>query len=346
MKRLVWITVGILLGCVLVMLMLYALTGPPPRHQHASFTRTFLFAPLTGVDTLVLGRSYYLAGRSHTRLYFGSSLTPARLIEYDVTTSDTVHHTLRLAGDVYYSSVQVAVDSPYFYLADGTVPFIYRGNLRTDSAKVFRNDFYFSRVVPCGVTSLAVVALSQHENTLEKITGAAKPVLYRDILEEQGEGIFSTDGMLVTDYPVQHLVYVYFYRNEYVVLDTAFQVQQRGHTIDSISQAQLVIKRTRNNSYQMASPPLLVNKGVRVAAGLLYIHANLLSRGEAVADFERHAVLDVYALDSGDYLYSFYVPKFNGYGLRAFVIVEGDFYGLYDGYLVRYRMTTNDITRA
>lgn len=346
MKRLVCITGGIVLGCVLLILMLRAITGPPPRHQHASFTRTFASVHLTPVDTVVLGRSYYLAGRTHTRLYFGSSQTPARLIEYAGTTSDTVHHTLRVADDVYYSSLQVAVDSPYFYLADGTVPFIYRGHLRTDSANVFRNDFYFSKVVPFGVTSLAVVALSQNENTLEKITGARKPVLYRDILEEQGEGIFSTDGMLVTDYPVQHLVYVYFYRNEFVVLDTAFQVLQRGHTIDSISKAQLVVKVTRNNSHTLGAPPLIVNKGVRIADGLLYVHANLLSRGEAVADFERHAVLDVYALHSGDYQHSFYVPQFKGHGLKAFVIVQGDFYGLYDGYLVRYRMTTNDITRA
>ncbi len=338
-----WLILGVVtVGSSALLFALHAMSSESKNLQYASFSRTFE-APAVAVDTVIIGRSYYVAGQTNHCLYFGSGKTPSRLIEFELSSGDTVHHVLSLDGDVYYRSLQVAVDSPYFYMADGGTPFIYRGTTETRQAHLYRDDFYFSKLLPYYATTMAVVAVSHNENTIEKVVGQDKPILYRDILEEQGEGTFSTDGMLVADHPVRRLVYLYFYRNEYLVLDTAMEIQFRGNTIDTISTANLVVKKTRNNTYQLGAPPLIVNKGVSVDGDKLYVHSNLRAKNESVEDFERHAVVDVYDLSSGTYARSFYVPPLGEKNMRSFVVVGKYLYGMHDGQLVTYRLNTEDI---
>jgi hypothetical protein len=47
-----------------------------------------------------------------------------------------------------------------------------------------------------------------------------KVSLNHELLEKQVDGVFDTDGQLLRDDITGELVYIYFYRNEFMVMDS------------------------------------------------------------------------------------------------------------------------------
>lgn len=326
-----------------VVLVLYVTTEKKINHQYASFNRTFVTDALTATDTLHLN-AYNLSIAGHTQhtVYLANPKNPFRLIAVDKNLQDTTHYLLRVDTDsLVYRAMGVTVDSPYFYLADGVQPFIYKGVLRDREATAWITDIRFTKAIPFSASSAALISILHYENTVVKKVRGKTPEVYPDILEEQGEGIFSTDGMLLYDKTHRLFVYVYYYRNQYMVFDTTFQTVYRGHTADSISQAKIKTATIRSqNSRTMAAPPLKVNNHCAADNTLLYVHSNILARNEDPYVFERNSVVDVYTPDTQTYLYSFYVPAFNTQPLKEFILIDQHLYVLYGPYLVRYRLHT------
>lgn len=333
------ITLATLFALAIVSL-LYLLSDKQMNHRYASFERHFIKDTLTPTHSLNLKYTgYYFAGNTPHTLYLGNTKSPAHLVAIDAALKDTVYHTLKVSTDsLAFRAIRVTVDSPFYYLSDGSKPFIYRGALG-DVATPWITDARFTKAIPISSNSALLVSILSYENTLVKKTRGNSLEVYPDILEEQGEGIFSTDGMLLYNKETARTIYVYYYRNEYIVLDTTLHQVLRGNTIDTITQAQIKTALiTSKNSRTLAAPALKVNNHGAASRNLLYVQSNLLARNENVEAFEQSSVTDVYNLTTQSYLYSFYLPAFNKKKATEFVCMANNLYALYGSYLVRYHL--------
>lgn len=334
-------------GTVLISLtmvgMLYVASDKKLNYRYASFERNFVENALVLEEALRLNYfNYYLAGHTGHTIYLGNPKAPTHLMAVNRSFADTVHYTLQVDTDsLEYRAIHVTVDSPDFYLSDGSRPFIYKGALIEGEATEWITDTYFIKAIPLSVKSVALISIRNLENTvMKKVKGEPEPEIYSNILEEQGEGIFSTDGMFLYDKKTTHFVYVYFYRNQYITMDSAFRSVMRGNTIDTITIAKIKPgKISSQNSYTMAAPPLKVNNKSTVFDNLLLVQSNLLAKNEDKQVFEDASVIDVYDLRKITYRYSFYLPSYRGQRAREFLLTDNaTLIALYEPYLVRFRI--------
>lgn len=306
------VSVGIVLGLILAADYL--------KDQPGSFLRTFPPHPVLEGDTVnVFYESYYIAGGTDHRVYLGNYSAPLHVLEIDLDhLADTNHIVLQVDGihDQKVWSPRVVVDSPYFYLSDGAVPMLFRGEVeRWSAVRVLRDPIYFRKLVPLRPTSYAIQSLHGEipENILGKwVVGTEEPMLVPGILEKQIDGVFCTDGVMSVEVAENLIVYLYYYRNEYIVMDTTLQVLFRGHTLDTTTRAAITVKRLDDGSVTLSSPPRFVNLRSSLSDGLLFVHSGLRARNESETAFGKATVIDVYVARTGEYRFSFYLYDYWG----------------------------------
>ncbi|WP_268223886.1 hypothetical protein [Sinomicrobium oceani] len=315
---------------IFIVLALHIAAPKKENHKHAGFER--LFAPegvLQPLDTLDLGySSYYIAGVDNGHLYLGNSQIPSLVVETKVDNlKDTIHHKISIKeSNLKYRSIQVKVSAPYFYLVDGVIPFIYRGNISDWAATLYKNSPYFLDAIPTDNGALALIGVNKEmEKVLYKVTEETpEPEIFPGLLKAQGdEAILSTSGQLHYDKNRQILTYVYLYRNQFFLMDTDFNMVHKGNTIDTISQEKINVGEiSSENQWKISPLSLKVNERSSVNENLLYINSNILAGNEDIDVFDRTSVIDVYQLDNGNYQYSFYIPAFSSKKIREFVVVH------------------------
>jgi len=291
------------------------------------FTRLFPPQAITSREALDLGyNSYYFAGASSHRLYFANSTAPLHLISTSHTLADSQHIRLSLADTSYrFANPRVLVDSPDFYMLDGVRPAMMHGT--TDNWMATRepaDTLFFSQAAPLSPTSFAVrVATgSPPRYVLGKITRQAGITLAPDVLVKQVDGLFCVDGMLHYDRELNTVVYVYYYRNEFICMDTSLNIRYRGKTIDTVSHARIkVAEIKKDHSVTLASPPQVVNKRIALSGQYLFVNSALMATNEDADLFAMTSVVDVYDLRDGHYQYSFYIPNVGERELSSFDVV-------------------------
>lgn len=313
-KRIViWIVVGFTVSVGTVVL-LFAMSGMMKDQRH-SFLRLLPLHPVIGGKSIdVKYNSYYIAGATSHHVYLGNTSSPLHLLALNTALTDSVSIELRVDGimDQKFWSLRVRVDSPNFYLYDGAVPRLYKGNVSDWHARRFPYDsVYFLDFAPIGSSTFWIKSLSaEHgESLLGKISNDTPHYqLKTGLLEKQLDGIFCVDGIMLDDRESNRLIYVYYYRNEYIVMDTSLSLQYRANTIDTISQAKIKVGTfSEHQTRTMTAPPLMVNKGGAVYQNWLFVNSNLLAKNEHPKVFDEASVIDVYQMTTRKYEFSFYL---------------------------------------
>lgn len=313
-----------------------------PNH----FIRLFRPHTITAVKSIdLLYNSYYIAGATHNTVYLGNFTRPLYMVVADASLA--IKDSLRLhVPDSMQAILQTGhliADSPYFYIAGGSLPYIARGNLKSLIPEKFITDnIFISLYQPIGVSSFAVRTprTNNLEFPLAKIQAGIPGIYFNsNALSNQSDGLFSTDGMLLHNKDLHRLIYIYFYRNQFICMDTNIHVLLQGKTIDTTSWAN--IKTARLNSSQtitLAAPPIVVNRKSATSKTLLFINSSLMADNEQRSNFEDAAAVDVYNLNSGRYLWSLYVFNQGKYQMRDFVICNNELIALQGHYLVAYQL--------
>ncbi|UGU15320.1 hypothetical protein LS482_16740 [Sinomicrobium kalidii] len=344
MKRTTTLILLAFLFAISVVLALHIATPKKANLKHASFDRFFSPESLQLIDTLNLNfNSYYFAGMDSTRLYLGNSTAFGHIVEINVENlRDTTYHKVSVNDILAHKAVRVRINPPYFYLTDGITPFIYRGNTRDWKATSYIDSIYFVHAVPILDSSVALLGVNRDlENTFYKVTkGKSELDVFPELLEKQGnDGLFSTDGILQYDKRTKRLIYVFFYRNQYLYMDTNFNLLYKGNTIDSITQVKIKVDEiSSENKITMSSPPLMVNKNCHLTENLLYIHSNILAKNEDIDTFENSSVIDMYDLKNSSYKFSFYIPAYKENKMSEFIIEDNIIIARHGQYLVSYRL--------
>ncbi|MDP4128910.1 MAG: hypothetical protein Q8918_01050 [Bacteroidota bacterium] len=168
----------------------------------------------------------------------------------------------------------------------------------------------------------------------------------RNLLQKQIDGIFDTDGMLHFDQSLNQLVYVYFYRNQYIVMDTNLRVQCRGKTLDSNSKAKISVTYIpSDDETTMSMPPFSVNKLSAVDEDYLFIQSALMAVNEDKNAFRNNSAMDVYNLKKQLYEFSFYLPSTANNKMQSFKVSHQKLIALHGPYLEVYQINPGYLTR-
>lgn len=287
--------------------------------------------------------SYYIAGVSGQNIYLGNHMAPMHLLKVDTMLADTSFISLQLEkmpSTGFTPSVQVKISDSTFYVIDGGIPAIFRGQLGAWKGSRFMYDsLYFIRALPTDSGTFAFFAIGKSgENVLGRLTSTAPHVtIFENYLQKQLDGIFCTDGDLLYNSRSAYLVFLYRYRNDYVIMNRFMQVMHKGKTIDPVNRVRIKPHRlASDSSVTLANPGRSVNKKATLKGNLMYVHSGI----RAINDdnrFQNAAVIDIYDLASSAYVESFYLPDYNGKRVRGFVMRENLIVALYDHHLATYR---------
>lgn len=347
-RKIIFLLLISFIGAILIVSSVVVISGVF-KNQPQSFLREYPPHPIREREKLDLKvNSYYLAGSTENTLYLGSYSGPLHLIKINVNQlSDTVHVTLKLpeVRNQKFWTARVYVDSPAFFLYDGVVPALFRGTTEGWTGQSLNIDsIYFREIVPLTGSSFAIKALNGNlsENVLGKVSLWSPYLRIRkDILQKQLDGIFCTDGMLRYNRSVNRLVYLYYYRNGFMIMDTSLNVIKRGHTLDTITRARIKVARIESeNSWTLASPPYVVNRASRLFGKWLMVNSNLLARNENQKAFDQGAAIDVYDIESGRYKSSFYIYHLDNERMNDFILCGNKLIAIYDTKIASFDIET------
>lgn len=340
----------LLAGCVMIafigMWVIYLNRPLRINQQFAGFDRTGLVT-LTPLYQLSVPDGYfYLAGVAGGKVYLGHDHNPTRLLAIGINTLDTSFRRFDTTPFAFKRLRTVVRDS-IFYLLDGLQPFVRYGNTSNWQIKLLMNRAYFLSAEPVSSSGLVLLSMVNGENTLGRWHTGVTHVNWADgLLEKQLDGFFCSYGRLHTDQQGSRIVYVYRYRNEFLVTDTTLTLQYRGKTIDTISQVKIRVGRLNEETMTLASPPLSVNANSTLDGNLLYVHSNIMAANEDRSDFEQNIAIDVYDLDErGTYRYSFYIPKIPMKPFKGFLVKQKQLFALFGDELVGYGLSIPPKTR-
>jgi hypothetical protein len=316
------------------------------NHRNNPFTRLFppQFLGLSKQIELKFN-SFYLSGCTKNNIYLGNKTAAAFLLITNYALTDSGHKLLSTGSDIKMSvpDIKLIIDSPDIYILEGVSPNVLHGTLNNPvMADLFYQGPHFDAVSLISKSSLAI--RTYDESSKEYMLGKSnfvigRSVRYPEILMKRGDGLFSLDGLLLKDSFTGQLVYVYFYRNEFISMDSNMHVLLRGKTIDSIHTPQLkVTSIVSEGTITLSSPPLFVNKAACADSGFLFVNSGLMAKNEDEEDFSKNSVIDIYSLKNGEYVYSFYVPDEQHGKLKSFAVSNHHLIGLYDHTLITFKM--------
>lgn len=295
--------------------------------------------------------SYYFAGLEGDIIYLGNATAPFQIRKVDTALhkSEVIHLEFD-NKNLAFRNPRTKVKGNYFYVFEGSIPYVFQGKIQNWSAALKINSgYYFSQLVPIDSTNTALryiapisgenlIGISNLKDTLDIKVGY-------HILQKQIDGIFGTDGSLHYNQKLNLLCYVHRYRNEFTVFKPDFRLLYRGKTIDTINQA--VIKLIDVKSQQIktfAEPPLIVNKMSETDGNFLYINSTLRGQYESAINWKTASIIDVYDLVNNRYVASFYIYHLHKDKMRSFIIKDGFVYALIGDHLVSYKLR-NDILK-
>jgi hypothetical protein len=319
------------------------------KDNRNSFLREFPSHPVLEGNSFDLQfNSYYIAGGTSKHIYLGNYSSPLHLLILNTSLTDSQHVKLNVKGilDQKFWSARIRADSTHFYLHDGAVPRIYRGsNYNWTAERIGYDNEYFLDIEPIGKRSFFIKSLSlSEESILGKISADSPHYKFTStILTKQVDGVFCTDGTFSYDQDLSKVIYVYRYRNEFIVMDTNLNVAYRGNTIDTVTRAKIKVDEVgTSHAKTLSAPPLVVNKQSSAYKDWLFINSDMLSKNEHPSALNEGSVIDVYNLRNAKYLFSFYIFNYEGKEkLREFRVFGNRLVVLFDTHLKVYELRGN-----
>lgn len=343
-KTIIRITIIVILS-MSIMVTLF-LTSEQLMHYENPFIRRFPNHPAMLVQKRdLLYNSYYFAGFSEQRLYLGNYTNPLHILSFDSELSNSSTAEIAFNTDnIPFKMIKLSVNDFGFYIKDGTVPIAFRGNVK--KWKVEKElkgipNFTHAEIMD-STTVLFRSNRGKKRSTTLGIFSAKKEtkIIYREsLLQKQIDGVFDTDGILMYSTQQHKIVYLYYYRNEFIVADHNGKLNYRGHTIDTTSKAKIKVAYLKNNTEStMSAPPLVVNANAAVFGNLLFVHSKIRGKYESDKLREQAIILDIYDINKNAYLFSCPIYNIGDQKLSSFIVTATHLYGIIGNELVSYEL--------
>ncbi|MBG6109821.1 hypothetical protein IWX84_000682 [Flavobacterium sp. CG_9.10] len=315
-------------------------------HYHNTFIRRFpqhTAQELYSADLKF--NSYYFAGKGNGKIYLGNYTAPLQVLVLDTALkARKIYHIELNQQHLPIQSPLIRVLDHNFYVFEGIVPYIFKGDIKDWKATLKMNSgHYFSQVEPIDSQNLAIrYMLPKSGQSIIGSLNLADTIQTKyasSLLQKQFDGVFDTDGSLLVNHDLNRIIYVYLYRNEFIVAEPNLNLDYRGNTIDTISHARVKLAKFKDSNMKtFAEPPLIVNKLSAVDKNLLYVNSALSGLYESEEIWKMASIVDVYDLTNKTYRSSFAIYNIGKKKMRS-MIVSGTFlYALIGDKIVCYKL--------
>ena len=164
------------------------------------------------------------------------------------------------------------------------------------------------------------------------------------IIPKQVDGFFCSDGWLHYDKNNEKILYMYFYRGQVLCLDTNLNLEYKLKTIDTVTRAAIKVglyndklqDGSRVSRLTQITPSELTNRYLTTYENKIYVLSGLKADNDLTSEFNENQPVDVYSLNNGKYLYSFYIPKYKGQGINFFQIKKNKIIAIFGTNLVTF----------
>ncbi|MDM1060858.1 MauE/DoxX family redox-associated membrane protein [Myroides odoratimimus] len=312
------------------------------------FIRRYLPHGVVHDDTLDLKvNTFYFSGYYKDKLYLGNTKSPLVFISVDSLLQRQDYFIKIDSTHFPYRYLRLKTVYPYFFLADGSIPIVYKGELNSNEkikqTEIFSfKEAYFNDFIAIDSTSIAIKSQSSqdYKNVLGIINSENTPRAFIDtsILESDSDGVFDSDGSFSLSKQNKTLIYTYFYKNQYVLTSPALELLKRQNTIDTTKSLHITAAKLASGENKMTTPVSPINKKVVVKNNLLFIISNSLGQNESKAIWRQASIVDIYDFVKDSYIASFYIYHLGQEKLSDLIVTDHYIYGLFDQKLVRYRL--------
>lgn len=340
-KRPYYLLLTLLISIIISFISLYVLQYQSEKitHQRNTFIRRFdSHAQPEHQKKDLRVNSYYFSGFNDGILYLGNRTAPLTMTKMDtLSLSATIARIQLDHSDFTYRSLQVQVLGGTFYVSDGTVPCLYRGNTVAWQGELQNGKATpFTLAAPMGMDRIAVriTSPSAAANILGfySVSDSLRLQVNPTLLEKQVDGIFDTDGMMLYNSSLDCLIYVYYYRNKYLTISKDLELISERKSIDTVSRAQISVARISQES-TFRTPPLVIHKLAATYQNLLFIYSERMGKYEDRKMLDHAGIVDVYNLNTGAYVSSLYVYHVEGKKMDALMVYGSKLYTLSGSFL-------------
>lgn len=329
---------------VAVLAALY-LFQPAPAKNGFNRWRTYTAEKLKVLDLEY--NSYYISGLSANRIYLGNTTAPKLLFSCGYDLNDTLSEIIpfTFGKKISWKLANMQIDSPAVYLSEYKTPSFVSASLP------FKNEIYhsleglhFDLAQVLSPNSLIVNGYNPvfRQKALQKI-GTNGTINQEQVYKHQLQhgSNFSIDGYMSYNKARSRIIFTYYYRNEFVCLDTNMKVMYTGKMIDTNTVAKITMAEIEKDGQMvrtMAKPALTVNNKGYSDGNWYYNHSALTADNEDNSLFGSYETIDVYQLDNGKYSHSIYLPGHKGENMTGFAVKGKVLIALYGQYIVTYRL--------
>lgn len=315
-------------------------------HYSNPFTRRYIKTSIQYVGSKDLKfNSYYFAGYYPKGIYLGNTTAPLRIMQIDTACKISGDYKIQFENtDIPFRAVRTCIQGKYFYIWDGTVPRVFRGEISKRKADIeFKGVPRFSTMQPIDSSSF-VFRNNTGYNGSNKIgtytVGNTNKVSFASgLLRSQLDGIFDTDGTLLYNEKLQTIIYVYFYRNQIVLADKNANLLRYGNTIDTTSRAKIKVAKLKGGDQRkLASPPLMVNARVSSQGNYLYVQSTIRGYYESDELWNSAIVIDVYDLTDNSYVLSFPIHGLHNGKFRSFIVTKTHLYAMFGNIIMVFKV--------
>lgn len=300
-------------------------------------------SPVMHLD--IHGHSFYIGGLANNIIYLFNYNSPYEFdaIPLSLKTIEVRHSAWSNSIKISRSS-KINVDSPYIFLNDGFSSRILTETLnQLNSPKIDSMPSFYSALAIGDQSFVLKVTAAKIGTELIKINAKSHFIKEnRKLLQKQGDDFFSTDGILLKTPDNKKIIYVYYYRNQFIVADSNLNLLYRSRTIDTVSHPNIRVSHVQSEqALTMSAPPRVVNKRACVSEKYLFVNSSLYANNERPEDVDQMSIIDVYRVTDGKYQFSFYLPDFGRHKISDFIVSGNILVALYDHFINSYKLDFN-----
>src|SRR5690606_9239705 len=191
--------------------------------------------------------------------------------------------------NIKFISPQIKIYYPYFFLIDGTIPIIFKGNISDWNTEPYwqgnDNQILISQIEILSTSQFVFRGVDKinFQNLIGRIDieHVESFITNNLILPTVKDGIFETDGMLRYNSDLREIIYTYYYKNMYIKIDNNLNLINSGKTIDTVKNAVLKIATTNSGQVsKLSEKPLIVNYQSNTSNKYLLIKSDRLGKYE------------------------------------------------------------------
>lgn len=328
-------------------------------HYENPFIRRYPKHPVSLEKSLdLVYNSFYFAGYSNNRIYLGNYTNPLHIISLDTILEDRRDEKIKFSRrNIPFRMIRIMVQGSNFYMSDGSVPCIFKGEVSdwkiiAELAGIRK----FNLAVPITDSLIAVRSTrgsdAYHILGVVRFGDSIRTVYNKGLLRKQPDGIFGTDGILMGSEKNKEIVYLHYYKNQFLIADKNAKKIGEGKTIDTITKAQIKVAHLKGGlEKKMSSTPLVVNDLAAVYGDVLFVKSKIQGRFEKKKLWQQASIIDVYNYRKNKYIMSFAIYEIGNEKLESFYVTPHYLFAIQGTQLTVYKfdeillkeMNTSDI---